>query len=117
MQEAIQEQEQQRQNTINRIIQKRNEQEVAFRRELDLQRENDELLLEQQRLEREISLKKQRQDLESRINANAGSRETSLRNQSNQQIQDWQAQIQQAEQGINNAKQAVFSFFPWLGRG
>jgi hypothetical protein len=114
MEEAIREQERKKQDMVNRIMRARNEQETAFRRKLDLQRECDELLLEQRRIEKEISIKKQKQDLEAQINSNASSRETNLRNQGNQQIQDWQAQIQQAEQGINNAQQAFFGVFPWF---
>ncbi|CAJ0906187.1 14988_t:CDS:2 [Entrophospora sp. SA101] len=88
MEEAIREQERQKQDMINQIMQARNKRETAFRRELDLRRENDELLLKQQQLEREINLKKQRQDLEDQINSSASSRETNLRNQSNQQVQE-----------------------------
>lgn len=55
--------------------------------------------------------------MEVQISSNASSRETNLRNESQQQVQGWQTQIQQAEQGINNARQAFFTPFSWLNLG
>ena len=98
MQEAIQEQERQRQEMISRIARMRNEREAIFQQGLDQQREQQERLLSQQRANNEAGLRRQRQDLEDQISANASARETSTRNQNQQQIRGLQNQIQQTEQ-------------------